>query len=518
MSESSSHIESVNLTNVLDVIRRRLGILLLCLLIVPGAALAFSLGSEKQYTATSSLLFRDPGFDQKLFGSTYLDPGGDATREAATNVWLVSLEVVADRTAKKLRGGITGEAVADQIEVSQEGQSNGVTVSATDPDRKQAASLANAFAAEYIRFRRAADRSKIAQAKRLVQGQIDRLTNEERGRARGRSLRQRAEQLDVLASLQTGNAELVQQAKVPSVPSSPKTLRNTAVGGVLGLLLGVALAFLFERLDRRIKDPKEFEKTFDRPILGAIPESRILARDEESQSLPGKEGEAFRMLRANLRYFNIDQHIESVLITSAAPGDGKSTVAWYLAAAAASTGDRVLLLEADLRKPTLSERLKLGSETGLSQVLAGEPLSMAVQQIAIGARSNGGPRRILDVVLSGPLPPNPTDLMESHRMQEIIQEAEGEYDLVVIDTPPTSLVSDAIPLVKQVSGVIVVSRLGKSTREATQRLKGQLDNLNAPTLGVVLNSVDTKRGGYGGYGYGYGAYEYEEKKETAGRA
>ena len=350
---------------------------------------------------------------------------------------------------------------------------------------------------------------KIRDAQKLVSRQLAKLAPNERSGQRGRSLRERSEQLQVLTSLQTGNAEVVERAEPPSSPSSPKVARNGVLGGVLGVMLGVGLAFLLERLDRRIRDPKELETIFDRPILGAIPESRSLTRSGRAGGRP--EAEAFRMLRANLRYFNIDRDVKSVLVTSAAPGDGKTTVAWNLASAAAGGGARVLVIEADLRHPQFAATVGLHPETGLSTVLAGEAgLEEAVQQVPVSGGGNGRSPRTIDVLFAGPLPPNPTALLESERMHEIIDRAESEYEFVVIDTPPTSVVSDAVPLVKRVGGVIVVGRLGKSTREAVTHLRNQLRNLDAPTLGVVVNALSSDAGAYGygsGYGYGYGAQD-----------
>src|SRR5437763_56321 len=211
----------------LAVLRRRKIVIFLCTLPVPAAALALSLAPKKEYSASASLLFRDPQFDQQL-----------------------------------------------------------------------------------------------------VQQQIRNLPLSQRNGAQGSQLKQRAEQLQIMAALQTGNAELVQPATVPGSPSSPKPVRNSVIGGILGFLLGLGLALLLERMDRRLKEPKEIGDLFGRPILGAIPESKRLAKGEHPLTyLFTGEGEPIRMLRANLRYFNVDREIRSVLITSAAPGDGKSTIA-----------------------------------------------------------------------------------------------------------------------------------------------------------------------------------------------
>jgi receptor protein-tyrosine kinase len=210
------------------------------------------------------------------------------------------------------------------------------------------------------------------------------------------------------------------------------------------------------------------------------------------------------MLRANLRYFNVDREIKSVLITSATPGEGKSTVAMYLALAAASSGARVLLVESDLRRPTLNRRLGISSSHGISEVLAGaRELRSAIDHIEL---ESGTASHTLDVLTAGPIPPNPSDLVESDKMRQIIRAAESAYDLVIVDTPPTSVVSDAIPLVRLVSGVLVVTRLGKTTKDSAHHLRDQLENLDANVLGVVVNSA-SRRAGYGsqsGYEYSYG--------------
>jgi succinoglycan biosynthesis transport protein ExoP len=493
-----------------SILRRRALLILLCALLTPGVTLAYSLTREKEYSGTASLLFRDPGFDQKVFGSAALPPSTDPAREGETNVRLVSLEGVAARTARAL-GRLSGPEVQRKVKAAAEGQSDVVSVTATDRSPRFAARMANVFASEYIAFRRAADRSKVQDAQNLIQAQVNALPTSEDARARGL-----LQQLDVLRSLQTGNAELVQRATVPSSPSYPSTKRNVAIGLGLGVLLGIGLALLMERLDRRVRDPQEFEAIFERPVLAAVRESRSLAKSRSSvERLPAGEREAFRMLRANLRYFNVDRNVNSVLVTSAAPGDGKTTVAWNLATAAAESGGRVLLIEADLRHPGIAEGLGMRAARGLSTTLAGDAsIGAAVQEVPLPDRTLGGDVRTIEVLLSGPLPPNPSDLLESDRMRELISTAERDYDLVVVDTPPLSVVSDAIPLINEVGGVIVVGRVGNTTRDAAARLHEQLENLGSRVLGIVVNGLKSNAVDYG---YGYGATYGEQFTEDGVR-
>lgn len=492
-----------SISNLLRVLRRQAGLVLVCCIATPFVTFLVSASQEKQYTASASLLFRDAGFDQTLFGSETLQRSTDPDREAATNFELVSLDTIAQRAQSRLPN--VG-SVEDKVTVSAAGQSDVVSVAATDGNPETAARIANVFSQKYIAFRRQADRAKITEARDLVSGRIGALPLGELNGPQARSLRDRLEQLDILASLQTGNAEIAEAAEAPASPSSPKVARNTVLGAVLGVLLGIGLALLAARLDRRLREAKEMEAIFERPILGAIPASRRLSDGRaEIGALGAGEEESFRMMRANLRYFNVDQDIKSVLVTSAAPGDGKTTVAMNLAVTAAAAS-RVLLIEADLRHPAVAIGLGLGDAVGLSTVLAGEAdIPDVARRISLPANMSADGPGSFDVVLAGPLPPNPSDLLESDRMREVITGAEQRYDLVVIDTPPTSVVSDAIPLVTQVGGVMVVGRLGRTTREGAEHLCSQLRHLDAPVLGVVVNGVGSGSGAYG-YAYGYGAH------------
>ena len=390
-----------DLARTVRALRRRWWVVAMCWVLVVGTALTYSVTAEKKYSADAGLLFRDPGFDQKLFGTTFLAPNRDPAREAATNVKLVSLDIVAQRTAR-LFPGLTAKEVSDRIKAAAEGQSDVVSVTATDHDPVRARRLANTFAQQYIEFRRDSDRAKIREAQALVQQRISTLTPQQRLNPEGRSLSERADQLQVLASLQTGNAELVELALTPTSPSSPKVARNLVLAAVLGLLLGVGATLLVHRLDRRLREPDELEEAFGLPVIGAIPRSAAFARGK-THKVPDEidiahgEAEAFRLLRARMRYFNVDREVRTVLIVSAVPADGKTTVAVHLAAAAASSGAKALLLEADLRRPTVSQRVGSTPSVGLAEVLThGAELSEVTREISIqtGSSDPARPREL----------------------------------------------------------------------------------------------------------------------------
>jgi tyrosine-protein kinase len=499
---STDHGHTSDLERVLRTLRRRRRLIALCTICVGASAVFFSLLQQNEYSARAALLFRDPGLDQTLFQSSNT-PAVNPQRQGATNERLVSQPEVAARTAVRLGGGVTPSLVRRKISVAAEGESDVISVTATDHNPAAAATIANAYANEFIALRKEADQGVVRRAQTLVADRLKDLNAKDR-----RALQARADDLKILAALQTGKAELVQQASVPSSPSSPKPVRNGVLGLILGLLLGLGLAFLLERLDRRIRDPRELGDAYGLPVLGTISESRALAsvaaNGANGTLIPGPEWEAFRKLRAKLRYFSVDRDIRSVLVTSAAPEEGKTTVASNLALAAAIGGQaRVLLVEADLRKPSLSRRYKLQAGPGLAELLTHDIfLQQAVQSLSLPSWTQGD--AALDVIVAGEVPPNPSELLESRRMSELLDELGSMYDLVIVDTPPVSVVADAMPIVAKVDGVIVVSWIGASTRDGAHHLRSELESLGAPTLGVVVNRVSASASGYYGYGYGYG--------------
>ncbi len=297
---------------------------------------------------------------------------------------------------------------------------------------------------------------------------------------------------------------------MPGSPSSPRVTRNTLLGLVLGLLLGLGLAFLLERLDRRMKDVEDLEASYQVPLLAAVPRRKAYGLPPRAGALDQRaDAEVFRLLRAYLRYFNVDRELRVLVVASAVPGEGKTTIAHNLAEAAQETGTKTLLIEADLRRPTLAGLYGLPAGPGLSDQLIGSVgIGEAIRSMPLATRVNGATSEVaLDVLLAGHPPPNPAELIASNSMTDLLSWASEHYELVIIDTPPISVVSDAISLLPKADGVVLVSQLGKSTRDAAAFLRDRLSGVNAPVLGVVANCVSTKGKDGFRYGYGYGEYE-----------
>ncbi|MBS1863410.1 MAG: polysaccharide biosynthesis tyrosine autokinase [Actinobacteria bacterium] len=466
--------DKLALRRELGILRRNWRIALICIVVAPIVAFAYSKTQTKEYTASASLLFTNQTVEAGLLG---VEPAANAdpAREAATNLKLASLTTLSVRTAKAMGGGLTGGEVSEKVEVSPEGESELVSIAATDPSPAFAARLANEFAQQFVAFSREIETAKVKRAEKLAEAQLESLGETERNGAAGKTLERRVLELQALATIQTGRAEIAQKATAPESPSSPNTKRNVALGIVVGILLAIAGIFLREQFDRRIRGPEEIEELYGVPILGTIPNTKSHSRDGGDTGV----GEAMMMLRANLRYIDATRQSRSLLLTSAMPREGKTMIAWGLARAAAAAGERVLVIEADMRRPTLAQVVGTTSGPGLSKILAeGEHPESAIRTV------NG-----VDLLPAGPLPPNPAELLEGKRMTKLLEWAEGGYDKVIIDTPPAALVADALPLFGRVGAVLTVARLGESTRDSVEQLRVHLRRLHAPLVGVVVNGA-----------------------------
>jgi capsular exopolysaccharide synthesis family protein len=507
---------NVNLEHVLAVLRRRALLVLLCAVALAGAAYGLSKQQTKRYTATASLVFDNSQQNLQAAGLQVVGSGGSQLPQEQTDLKLTQLGDMAAKTAARLGHGLTVQQVRGDLKVSPEGESSIVDVAATATSPALAAQIANTYATVFVGEQQNANHRYYSSALALVDKQLAASPPRQRQSAAGLALQARAQSLAVLAEMQAGTVQIAQGASIPTAPSSPKTLQNAVMGAILGLILGLGLAFLLERLDRRIREPKDLETIYRLPLLGVVPQSRALSRSdtgkvdgERAATTSSAEAEAFHLIRAHLRYFNVDRELRTLMVASAAPGDGKTTVARHLAAAAARMGSRVLLIEADLRRPTLARQLGLGAGPGLADVLIGaSTLAQAKRTIDLDEPSPARPvSRSFDVLLAGAAPPpNPSELIESQAMEQLLALANSTYELIVIDTPPLTAVSDAFPLLHKVDGVIVVGRVGRNRRDVAERLHETLAGMNAPMLGVVANGLKATSDAYG-YSYDYAPSE-----------
>lgn len=506
---------NLDLVGTLRVLRQRALLIAICVLLTGGAAFALSQSQHKEYTAAAQVLFRSTQLDQQAAGLQVVSQTNPQP-QTDTNLRLATLPRIAAQTAAELGHGLTQKQVSNAISVGQESDTDLARVSAMWTSPTFAAQMANTYAQKVIADRQRADANYYSNALEAVNLEFKALTPTQQRGVEGADLKDRANSLQILNQLQSGEVQLEQAASSPAGPSSPKTLRNTVLGAFVGLLLGIGLAFLLHRTDRRLRDPSDLEEVYGVPLLAIVPESSALRQAQTGngsmRQLPPAEAEIFGLLRAHIRYFNVDRQMKLMVVVSAAPGDGKTTVARNLAMAAATVGSRVLYIEADLRRPVAARCFGIAGAPGLSEVLLGEDaLVNAVQTVEFAIRK--GAHQGVDVLVAGGvLPPNPPQVIESHAMETLLDAARSDYDLVVVDTPPLVLLPDAFPLLRRADGVVIVSRLGQNRSDVASRLRETLASVDAPIVGVVANGYKRARGA-SSYGDAY-TYDYTQYTTT----
>lgn len=286
------------------------------------------------------------------------------------------------------------------------------------------------------------------------------------------------------------------RAEAASEPSSPQTARNVALGLLVGLLVGAGLAIVRARLDRTVKDPADVVQLTGVPVIGTVLRDEVLQKqhifDKKSTN---RTAEDYRQLRTNLQFLNVDEPPKVIMVTSAIPSEGKTTVVVNLGLALADAGRKVTIVEADLRKPKVTRYLGIVGGVGLTNILAGTAeLDEVVQHYGAGA---------LTIIAAGPTPPNPGELLASSQMASLVDRLRGENDYVLVDAPPLLPVADASGLAVIMDGVLLSVRYGSTTKDQLSQAATTLERVGAKTLGVILNIVPPKAELASAYGYGY---------------
>jgi capsular exopolysaccharide synthesis family protein len=312
--------------------------------------------------------------------------------------------------------------------------------------------------------------------------------------------------LRVSQAREVNNVVVVEPAVPAQQPMRPRVLQNTILAAVLGGMLALGLVFLIEHMDDTLKTPDQVAEDTGLSTLSAI---AVINGDKDKASsklaahhLPRSPvAEAYRVLRTNLSFAAIDDGLRSVLITSSSPSEGKSTTAGNLGVVMAQAGKQVIIVDADLRRPTQHKLFETGNNHGLTTALLDgqTPLTDHLQETAITG---------LRLLTSGPLPPNPAELLNSQRMHQLVESLQAEADLVIFDSPPVLTVADASILAAQVAGSVLVASVGVTRRDALVQAAESLHKAGATLYGVVMNRVRTGRSGYYNYYYRYYHYEY----------
>ena len=451
----------MDLRDYLSMLRRQWVLITAVTLAGLVGAAGFTLLQTPQYQATTQLFVSSGGGTDDSAGQAY--QGGLFVQQRvrsyvqvvdSPDVLLPVIDQLGlDTTPPDLAGQVSANAPLDTVLIN---------VTATSENPGEAAALANATAAEFAAY-------------------IEELES-----------RQGQSTVPVKVTL-------VEPAEVPRQPVSPDVLVNLALGLLAGLGLGVGAAVLRESLDTTVRSTTEAEAIVQAPTLGTVgfdsdtPNHPLLDRESASP-----RAEAFRALRTNLQYVDVDNPVRAVVVTSSLAGEGKTTTSANLALTQAQSGQRVLLLEGDLRRPKAVDLFGLVEGVGLTNVLVGKAdFDEVVQSVVVGG---------LDVLASGPVPPNPSELLGSHQMEHLLTELKERYDLIVIDAPPLLPVTDAAVLARVADGAVMVVRHSKTRREELETAREALESVNARVLGIVVNMIPASGRGYGySYGYGYEA-------------
>jgi polysaccharide biosynthesis transport protein len=525
-AEASGHQHS-SLRDYLRVLRRRKWLVIQAVLLVPAAAVALSLRQDELYQASADVLLSRQNLAATLTGTDDPNQSAQAERVAQTQADLARVPTVAARVleATGLADRTPSDFLADST-ASPKANSDLLVLSVTDRDPRLASRLATEYARQFTIYRRELDTRALQRARKDLQTKIAEI---EETRATDtplyESLIDKEQQLATLEALQTTNAFVVRPAN-NAKQVQPRPIRNGILGLALGLVLGLGLAFLREAMDTRVRTAEEIAERLGLPLLARLPKPPKRLRGEGSLVMlaepSGVHAESFRMLRTNLEFVNLERGARTIMVTSAVEREGKSTTAANLAVALALGGQRVTLVDLDLRRPLLGRLFELEpDQPGLTDVALGyaslDDAATLVGSVAITAARNGhrsgnrngrAPQRgMLQVLPAGPVPPNPGEFVRTKALAEILAELAERADLVLIDAPPMLQVGDAMALSDKVDALLLVSRLNIVRRPILAELHRVLQANPATKLGFVLTGAELEDAyGYGGYA-GYYSYK-----------
>jgi polysaccharide biosynthesis transport protein len=509
------------LRDYLNVLRRRRWIVLLTVVVVPAGAVALSLLQSPQYAGSAEVLLSRQSLANSLSGVVDPTLTVDPQRlvDTQTNV-ARSPQIAAATLAAANLPNRTAQNLLDNSSVTARNGTDVLVFRVTDAKAQLASQLATLYAQQYLVYGNALSTRAIKSARAEVEQKIASL--EAGGGSRTgfyADLLSKDQQLATMEALQTGNATLIKGAGIPD-QVQPTPLRNGLLGLLVGLALGLGLAFLRDHLDTRVRSASEVAERLGLPLLARIPEpprrlrqnNRIVMLDEPTSP----EAEPFRVLATNLEFVSHELSPRTIMVTSACQGEGKSTTAANLAVTIARTGRRVALVDLDLRRPFVHELFHVPSEPGLTTMALGQAtLEDALSSIPVGGvavTSHGGAdvatiENRLEVLCSGRMPPNPGEFIRSRGVGRLIAHLSEVFDTVIVDAAPLLGLGDSLALIPRVDAIVLVARLELLRRPTLDELHRVLDGSGASALGIVVTAAhregDSEAYGYGSYSYGY---------------
>ena len=460
----------MNLQDFAKVVRSRWLTIVVTAMITIFGAVAYTLIQTPLYQASTRLFVSTTSNDS----ATDLFQGSRYSQERVISYTeLVTGETVAQRTIDRLNLDMDASVLKEQITAKSKPGTVLIGVSVLDASPVRARDIANALSDEFVLM---------------------------------------AKELETPTKGATPEARVVveQRASLPEYPEVPNKRRNLAIGFVLGGLLGIGLAIIRDRLDNTVKSQETLEDIAGTGAVGYIPfDKRLIdipsvAFDTDNSGT----AEAFRKLRTNLKFLAVDSPPRVIVVTSSSPSEGKSTTSVNIALALAESDHSVVLVDGDLRRPRLARYLDIVGSVGLSTALSGgAALDEVLQQTKFSR---------LTVLASGPIPPNPSELLGSMATKKLLTELRAKFDYVIIDSSPLLAVTDGAILAAEADGALVVVRYGKTRRDQLAHAIGMLNDVGATLLGAVLSMMPTHRGGAYSYNYYYGGNYGDDRPEEGG--
>jgi capsular exopolysaccharide synthesis family protein len=446
----------VTLGGYLGVIRERWKLVVLALIIGVAGAVALTVTATPQYSSEVTLFVSaqgDPTNATAAYQGSLL-----SAQKVKSYVELLSSERLSQDVITATDARITPGKLSREISATSQPDTVLLTATVTDPSPARAQFLANSLGVQFGLL--------VADLERPANGKAPSVT-----------------------------ARVVQRAQLSTSPVSPKPVRNIGLGAALGLLVGLGVAFARNALDTSVKSVEQLERVAGVPNLGMIAyDPKVRKRPLIVQEHPqAPRSEAFRQIRTSLQFIDVDRPNKTIVVTSSLPEEGKTTTLCNLAIAMAQAGNKLALVEADLRRPRAASYLGLEGAVGLTSVLAGQAsLDDALQTWGDD---------LFSVLASGPVPPNPSELLASDRMRKLLMELQETYDTILIDSPPLLPVTDAAAVAVHCDGALLITRHGATSRDQVQKAVGVLAGVNVRVLGTVFSM--TPASGTSSYYYAY---------------
>ena len=519
------------LHDYLRVVWRRKWIIILVVVIAGGSALALSMSRPAVYEASADLIYEKAlDISNPLTGQSLNDASERSAQLTSVGSVIASPDIGKRAAAILQSQGFAGTGyqvtttlVAATTTGAVPGSANSlssvVRITVTSGSAKLSAAVADAYALAFVEYRKTVVLDQIQRALVAVNDKLDSYPEAARESTDYLVLQQRFRDLQLLKSTATGNFRVLAPATIPEAPISPKPVRDTLLGVLAGLVVALCAVFLLEQFDTRLRRPEEVAALFRRPVLGRIP--RVSRRLLEGGALlalqqPGSElAESLRLVRTNLDFMAVDASVRSIMVTSCLQGEGKSFAVANLAVTMAMGGKKVIVVDADLRRPRQHTYFALRNDTGVSTVVTGQcPAIDALQPVGVAYLESAPAVKDFDdwsrgveacsrmyVMPSGPIPPNPGEIVASKRFASLILDLSEQADLVLIDTPAMLPVGDTAAIAPRADGVVFLADLRVVKRPQLTQAAQQLSRLASNVLGVVVR-VEASSGRYG-YGYRY---------------